>query len=62
MNVILLVRVSSKSDRQDYDRQIADLTKIAESNNWIIFETVTAKISATKTRLNARREIDCTAL
>lgn len=57
MKVAILVRVSSKSDRQDYDRQISDLTKIAEKNKWTIVEIVTAKISATKTRLAAREDI-----
>lgn len=55
--IAILVRVSSKSDRQDYDRQISDLTKVAKKNNWEIVKIVTAKISATKTRLSARQDI-----
>ena len=57
MKVAILVRVSSKSNRQDYDRQIQDLSAIAKKNNWDIVKIVTAKISATKTRLLAREDI-----
>ena len=57
MKVAILVRVSSKSDRQDYDRQISDLKAIAKKNNWTIVKIVTAKISATKTRMSARQDI-----
>jgi len=57
MKVAILVRVSSKSNRQDYDRQISDLTAIAKKNNWTVVKIVTAKISATKTRLSARQDI-----
>lgn len=57
MKVAILVRVSSKSDRQDYDRQISDLKAIAKKNNWTIMKIVTAKISATKTKLSARQDI-----
>jgi DNA invertase Pin-like site-specific DNA recombinase len=57
MKVAILVRVSSKSNRQDYDRQISDLKAIAKNNNWTVVKIVTAKISATKTRLSARQDI-----
>jgi len=57
MKVAILVRVSSKSDRQDYDRQISDLTKVAERNGWEIVATIKAKVSATKTRISARQDI-----
>jgi DNA invertase Pin-like site-specific DNA recombinase len=57
MKVAILVRVSSKSDRQDYDRQISDLKAIAKKNNWTIVKIVTAKISATKIKLSARQDI-----
>lgn len=57
MKVAILVRVSSKSNRQDYDRQISDLKAIAKKNNWTVVKIVTAKISATKTRLSARQDI-----
>lgn len=57
MQVALLVRVSSDSDRQDYTRQISDLTKVAERNNWEIVATIKAKVSATKTRISARQDI-----
>jgi len=42
MKVALLVRVSSDSDRQDYTRQISDLTKVAKRNNWEIVATIKA--------------------
>ena len=54
MNVVILVRVSSKSERQDYERQIQDLTSIAKKNKWDVVKIVTAKVSATKTKLSAR--------
>ena len=57
MQVALLVRVSSKSDRQDFQRQISDLTHVAKRNGWEIVATIKAKISATKTRLSAREDI-----
>lgn len=57
MKVAILVRVSSKSDRQDYDRQISDLTAVAKRNKWQVVKIVAAKVSATKTRLTAREDI-----
>lgn len=57
MNVAILVRVSSKSDRQDYERQINDLIEIAKKNKWTVTKIVTAKISATKTPLPFRDDI-----
>ena len=57
VNVAILARVSSENDRQDYDRQIDDLTTIAKTKNWNIVKTITAKVSATKTRLSAREDI-----
>ena len=57
MKVAILVRVSSKSERQDYERQIQDLSNIAKKKNWDIVKIVTAKVSATKTRLSARQDI-----
>jgi len=57
MKVALLVRVSSNSDRQDYTRQISDLTKVAKRHNWEIIATIKAKVSATKTRLSTRQDI-----
>jgi DNA invertase Pin-like site-specific DNA recombinase len=57
MRVAILVRVSSKSERQDYTRQISDLTAVAVRNDWNIVKTITAKVSATKTRLSAREDI-----
>jgi len=57
MKVAILVRVSSKSERQDYERQIQDLTSIAKKNKWEVVKIVTAKVSATKTRLSSREDI-----
>lgn len=57
MNVAILVRVSSESDRQDYDRQISDLSAIVQKNKWTVVKTITAKISASKTKLSARDDI-----
>lgn len=57
MNAVILVRVSSSSERQDYDRQINDLTAVANHNKWNIVKIITAKVSATKTKLSAREDI-----
>lgn len=57
MKVAILVRVSSKSDRQDYERQIRDLSTIAKKNKWEIVKIITAKVSASKTRLSSREDI-----
>jgi DNA invertase Pin-like site-specific DNA recombinase len=57
MRVAILVRVSSKSDRQDYSRQISDLQAVATRNGWTVVKTVTAKVSATKTRIRSREDI-----
>lgn len=57
MKVAILVRVSSKSDRQDYERQIRDLSAIAKKNKWEVVKIITAKVSASKTRLSSREDI-----
>lgn len=57
MNVAILVRVSSENDRQDYTRQINDLSAVAKRNNWNVIEIIKGKVSATKTRLSARQDI-----
>lgn len=57
MNVAILVRVSSETDRQDYNRQISDLKAVCQKNKWSIVKIITAKVSATKTRLLAREDI-----
>lgn len=57
MKVALLVRVSSKSDRQDYDRQINDLTRLCDHKGWEIVETIKGKFSATKTPLQQRKDV-----
>ena len=48
MNVAILVRVSSESDRQDYDRQISDLSAIAKKNKWTVVKIIPAKYSIAK--------------
>lgn len=57
MNVAILVRVSSETDRQEYDRQISDLKAVAKKNKWKVVKIITAKISATKNRLSTRDDI-----
>lgn len=44
--VCLFGRVST--DLQDFQRQVSDLTKVAERNNWEIVEIITEKISGAK--------------
>ena len=34
MKVAILVRVSSKSDHQDYGRQISDFNAVTEATQW----------------------------
>lgn len=53
----ILVRVSSNSDRQDYTRQIRDLTPVCAARGWEVVETITAKVSATKTKTHSRDDI-----
>jgi DNA invertase Pin-like site-specific DNA recombinase len=50
--VVLFVRVSSS--RQDYQRQVDELTEEARKNNWEIIATIEETVSATKTRLTNR--------
>ena len=57
MQVALLVRVSSNSDRQDYNRQINDLTQLCDQRGWGILETIKGKFSATKTPLPQRKDL-----
>lgn len=57
IKVALLVRVSSKSERQDYSRQIADLTALCAEKYWQIHTIIKAKISATKTRIAFRDDV-----
>lgn len=47
-NVVLFCRVSSTSDRQNYDRQINDLTQLAESRNYKIEAIFAEKVSGAK--------------
>jgi DNA invertase Pin-like site-specific DNA recombinase len=47
-NVVLFCRVSSTSDRQNYDRQINDLTQLAESRNYKIKGIFAEKVSGAK--------------
>lgn len=43
--VVLFCRVSSSNDRQSYDRQINDLTKLANSLNYHIEGIFVEKVS-----------------
>jgi DNA invertase Pin-like site-specific DNA recombinase len=54
--VVLFCRVSSTNDRQSYDRQINDLTTLAESLNYQIVGTFAEKISGAKKNLE-RKEL-----
>ena len=44
--VVLFCRVSTQI--QDYERQVSDLTLLAERHNWSIAETFTEKVSGAK--------------
>ena len=44
--VVLFCRVSTQI--QDYERQVSDLTLLAERHNWSIVETFTEKVSGAK--------------
>lgn len=46
--VVLFARVSSNNDRQNYDRQINDLTQFANSHNYKIEATFAEKVSGAK--------------
>ena len=46
--VVLFARVSSTNDRQNYDRQINDLTQLAQSRNYKIVAVFAEKISGAK--------------
>lgn len=54
--VVLFCRVSSNNDRQNYDRQINDLTKFAVSSNYKIESVFAEKVSGIK-RNSERREL-----
>jgi len=57
MNVILLTRVSSTTDRQDVDRQITELSQFCERMDWQVVDAIRAKVSATKVRIALRTDI-----
>ena len=46
--IVLFCRVSSTSDRQNYDRQISDLTQLANSKNYEIVGVFAEKVSGAK--------------
>ena len=52
--VVLFCRVSTQV--QDYDRQVSDLTQLAERHNWNISETFTEKVSGAK-KNDERKEL-----
>lgn len=47
-NVVLFCRVSSTSDRQNYERQINDLSQLAEARNYKIEAIFAEKVSGAK--------------
>ena len=46
--VVLFCRVSSTNDRQNYDRQINDLTQLAFSLNYQVEAVFAERVSGTK--------------
>lgn len=47
-NVVLFCRVSSTNDRQNYERQINDLTQLAETQNYHVAGVFAEKVSGAK--------------
>lgn len=43
---VIFVRVSSQE--QNYERQVSDLTKVADANGWVVSEVVSEKVSSYK--------------
>lgn len=54
--VVLFCRVSSTNDRQNYDRQINDLTRLANSLNYQVEAVFAEKVSGAK-KNNERKEL-----
>jgi len=54
--VVLFCRVSSNNDRQNYERQINDLTQFAESSNYKVEAVFAEKVSGVK-KNSERREL-----
>ena len=54
--VVLFCRVSSTNDRQNYDRQINDLTQLAEAQNYQVEGIFAEKVSGAK-KNNERKEL-----
>lgn len=54
--VVLFCRVSSTNDRQNYDRQINDLTQLATSQNYHIASVFAEKVSGAK-KNSERKEL-----
>lgn len=54
--VVLFCRVSSTNDRQNYDRQINDLTQLAEAQNFQVQGVFAEKVSGAKKNLE-RKEL-----
>jgi len=50
--VVLFCRVSSTNDRQSYDRQINDLTALADSLNYNVDKVFAEKISGAKKNID----------
>lgn len=54
--VVLFCRVSSTNDRQNYDRQINDLTQLAEAQNYRVTGVFAEKVSGAK-KNSERKEL-----
>ena len=52
--VVLFCRVSSTNDRQNYERQINDLTQLASSLNYQIEAVFAEKVSGAKRTLKEK--------
>ena len=55
-NVVLFCRVSSTNDRQNYDRQINDLTQLSMTQNYHVAGVFAEKVSGAKKNIE-RKEL-----
>lgn len=55
--IIIFARVSSKTDRQDYQRQLSELKDFAARQGWETVHVIKAKTSASRTALHKRPDI-----
>ena len=54
---VIFARVSSKTERQDYERQVSDLKRVAAKKEWKVVKVVAAKISASRTPYAKRQDL-----